>query len=165
VCSTIPLQLFIIPLFFIFKKLELTDNLAALSLIYCVIFTPFASFLLRTYFKEIDPAIHEAAAIDGAGTLQILSKILLPLISPGLLTVAIVIFLWTWNDFLMAVTFLREPSKLTVGIRFFAFQGRFSTNVGRQMAFAVMIMTPILVFFIAFQRRFIDGMTAGGVKG
>ncbi|WP_020611500.1 carbohydrate ABC transporter permease [Sediminispirochaeta bajacaliforniensis] len=164
-CNTIPKQLFIIPLFFILQRMGLINNRVALAVIYSAIFTPFAIFLLRTYFLQIDKDIENSARVDGAGSLRIFFSILLPLIQPGILTAALIVGLWCWNEFLFAVTFLQNDLFYTVAVRFYSFTSRYVTEWGTLMAYAVMITIPILLFFIILQKRFISGMTAGGVKG
>lgn len=164
-CTTIPIQLFIIPLFFIFQKLGLANSRIALCFIYTALYTPFSLFLLRAYFVRVGTEIIDSARVDGAGEWQIFTRIMLPLVSPGLLTVALVVGLWTWNEFLLAVTFLRDSSIYTVAIRFYSFSGRYVTQWGKMMAAAVIISIPIILLFTILQKRFIEGMTSGGVKG
>ncbi|MFW6381609.1 MAG: carbohydrate ABC transporter permease [Bacillota bacterium] len=164
-CTTIPIQLFIIPLFFIFQKLGLVNSRLALCFIYTALYTPFSMFLLRAYFVRVGTEVIESARVDGATEWQIFTRIMLPLVSPGLLTVALVVGLWTWNEFLLAVTFLKEPATYTMAIRFYSFSGRYITEWGKMMAAAVIISIPMILLFIMLQRRFIEGMTSGGVKG
>lgn len=165
VCNTIPKQLFIIPLFFILQKMNLINNLVAMMFIYSALYTPFAIFLLRTYFIGINHDITNSAIIDGASKLQVFSYIVMPLVQPGLLTVALIIGLWCWNEFLFSVTFLQKESVTTLAVRFYAFSSRYVTEWGNMMAFAVFVSVPIILFFLLLQRYFIDGMTSGGVKG
>ncbi|NMB24120.1 MAG: carbohydrate ABC transporter permease [Firmicutes bacterium] len=165
ICTTIPVQLFLIPLFFIFQKLGFVNNRLALCLVYTALYTPFSVFLLRTYFLRVSPEILDSARVDGANDWQIFSRIMLPLIQPGLLTIALVVGLWSWNEFLLAVTFLQDEALFTATVRFYSFSGRYVTEWGKMMSAATMIMTPIIVLFTFLQQRFIEGMTAGGVKG
>lgn len=78
---------------------------------------------------------------------------------------ALVVGLWTWNEFLLAVTFLKEPSAYIVAIRFYSFSGRYVTEWGKMMAAAVIISIPVILLFVMLQTRFIEGMTSGGIKG
>lgn len=165
VCNTIPKQLFIIPLFFILQKAGFVNNLFAMMVIYAAVYSPFAIFLLKTYFEAIDQDIMNSAMIDGASNMQIFWKIVLPLVQPGLLTASLIVGLWCWNEFLFAVTFLQTESVTTLAVEFYSFTSRYTTEWGNMMAYAVMVTLPVIVFFIFLQRRFIDGMTAGGVKG
>ncbi len=165
VCNTIPKQLFIIPLFFILQKMGLIDNLIPMMFVYSAIYSPFAIFLLYSYFMGISKDIINSAVIDGATSWQIFWKIVLPLVRPGILTVALIVGLWCWNEFLFAVTFLQTDKVITLAVKFYGFTSRYVTEWGSMMAFAVMVSVPIILFFIFLQNRFIDGMTAGGVKG
>ncbi|WP_320128686.1 carbohydrate ABC transporter permease [uncultured Sphaerochaeta sp.] len=165
VCNTIPKQLFIIPLFFMLQKLGLIDNLVPMMFVYSAIFSPFAIFLLHTYFIGISKDIINSAVIDGASSWQVFWKIVLPLVQPGILTVALIVGLWCWNEFLFAVTFLQSDSVTTLAVKFYGFTSRYVTEWGSMMAFAVMVSVPVIMFFVFLQNRFIDGMTAGGVKG
>lgn len=165
ICNTIPKQLFIIPLFFILQRLNLINSRMALAFIYSAVFTPFAIFLLRTYFLQINPEIENSALMDGANSRQIFIYILMPIVQPGILTVSLIVGLWCWNEFLFAVTFLQNDNFYTVSVRFYSFTSRYVTEWGNMMAFAVIITVPIIIFFVFLQKKFISGMTAGGVKG
>ncbi|MDR2784482.1 MAG: carbohydrate ABC transporter permease [Treponema sp.] len=165
VCNTLPKQLIIIPLFLILQRLKLINNIFAMMFIYGAVFTPFALFLLRTYFMGIDRDYENSAKIDGASMWQIFMHIIFPLVQPGLLTVAIIVGLWCWNEFLFAVTFLQTEEVSTIAVRFYSFIGRYSTEWGNMMAYATLITVPVMIFFILLQNKFIDGMTAGGIKG
>lgn len=165
ICTTIPTQLFLIPLFFIFQRFGLVNQPLALCLVYTALYTPFSLFLLRTYFLRISPEILDSAKVDGANEWQTFTRIMLPLVQQGLLTIALVVGLWSWNEFLLAVTFLQEESLFTATVRFFSFSGRYVTEWGKMMASGVIIMLPIIVLFTFLQRQFIEGMTSGSVKG
>ncbi|MDR2370789.1 MAG: carbohydrate ABC transporter permease [Treponema sp.] len=165
VCNTLPKQLIIIPLFLILQRLKLINNIFAMMFIYGAVFTPFALFLLRTYFMGIDRDYENSAKIDGASMWQIFIHIIFPLVQPGLLTAAVIVGLWCWNEFLFAVTFLQTEEVSTIAVRFYSFIGRYNTEWGNMMAYAAIITVPVMVFFILLQNRFIDGMTAGGIKG
>jgi raffinose/stachyose/melibiose transport system permease protein len=163
--TTLPIQLFLFPLYFGFAWLGLIDNVFALSFVYAAIFSPFAIFLLRTYFLAIPPEIEEAAIVDGVSRWQIFTHITLPLVSPGLLTVAIISGLNTWNEFLISSTFLQSHDNQTAVVRFYTLGGQYSSDWGEIMAAAIIIVAPGLVFFLLMQRRFIEGMASGSVKG
>jgi raffinose/stachyose/melibiose transport system permease protein len=165
VCNTLPRQLIIIPLFIILQRLNLINNRFAMMVIYSVIFTPFAIFLLRTYFVGIHKDYENSAKLDGATMWQIFVHIIFPLVQPGLLTVALIVGLWCWNEFLFAVTFLQTEAVTTLAVRFYSFIGRHTIEWGYMMAFAAIIIVPVMILFIFLQHKFIDGMTAGGIKG
>jgi raffinose/stachyose/melibiose transport system permease protein len=163
--TTLPIQLYLFPLYFGYAHLGLIDNVFALSLVYTAIFSPFSIFLLRTYFLAIPKEIEEAAIIDGANRWQVFYKVCLPLVSPGILTVALISGLNTWNEFLISSTFLQSHDAQTAVVRFYTLGGQYSSDWGEIMAAALLIVAPALAFFLVMQRRFIEGMASGSVKG
>jgi raffinose/stachyose/melibiose transport system permease protein len=162
--TTVPVQMFIFPLYFLFAKLGLINNHFALMFVYAAIYTPFSLFLVRTYIVSIPIELEEAARIDGASALQILMRIIFPLTSPGLLTVALIVSLNTWNEFLISITFLQTDVAATATARFYQLSGRYGSDWPQMMATAALIAAPTIVFFIMLQRRFIDGISSGAVK-
>ena len=108
--SALPVQLFLVPLFFLWTQLRLTDNLLGLIIIYWATDAPFATLLLRSFLLKIPKDFTEAARLDGASDLQIARKVMLPLAWPGFLTVALIVALWSWNEFFWAITFIHTPS-------------------------------------------------------
>ncbi len=163
--TTAPIQLFLFPLYFGFAKLGLINNVFAVSLVYTAIYSPFAIMLLRTYFLAVPKEIEEAAVIDGASSWQVFTRVMLPIVSPGIITVALIIGLYSWNEFLIATTFLQKQDKLTAVVSFFLLSGQYSSDWGEIMAAALIIVLPIVVLFVFLQRRFIEGMAGGSVKG
>ncbi len=162
--TTLPLQLFLLPLYFGFAHLGLINNLAAVSLIYTAIYTPFAIFLLRTYFLAIPAELEDAALMDGATNWQVFTRVMLPVVSPGLLTVAIIVGLYTWNEFLIATTFLQGRAQQTAIVSFYGLGGQYTSDWGEIMAAGVIIILPVVAFFLLLQRYFIEGMAGGSVK-
>lgn len=163
--STVPIQLFIFPLYFGFAKLGLINNPVAVAFVYTAIFSPFAIMLLRTYFLAVPRELEEAAIIDGASPWQIFTLVFLPIVSPGILTVALIIGLYSWNEFLIALTFLPSREHLTAIVSFYLLSGQYTSDWGEIMAAALIIVLPIVILFVALQRRFIEGMAGGAVKG
>jgi raffinose/stachyose/melibiose transport system permease protein len=163
--TTLPIQLYLFPLYFGFAHLGLIDNVFALSFVYTAVFSPFAIFLLRTYFLAIPKELEEAAVIDGANRWQVFTRVLLPLVSPGILTVALISGLNIWNEFLISSTFLQSHDQQTAVVRFYTLGGQYSSDWGEIMAAAIIIVAPAVGFFLLMQRRFIQGMAAGSVKG
>jgi raffinose/stachyose/melibiose transport system permease protein len=161
---TVPVQLYLYPLYFIFAKLGLVNSIPAVALIYTAMFSPFAIFLLRTYVLGIPVALEEAAQVDGARPWQIFLHVILPMMRPGLITVAIIVGLNAWNEFVIAVTFLQTDATVTAIVKFYNLTGQYSTDWGEMLAAAILIVLPVVLVFVALQRRFIDGMTAGAVK-
>jgi raffinose/stachyose/melibiose transport system permease protein len=161
---TVPVQLYLFPLYFLFAKLGLVNSIPAVALIYTAMFSPFAIFLLRTYVLAIPQALEEAAQVDGAKPWQTFLYVILPMMRPGLLTTAIIVGLNAWNEFVIAVTFLQTDNNVTAIVKFYSLTGQYSTDWGEMLAAAVIIVLPVVVVFVLLQRRFIEGMTAGAVK-
>ena len=165
VASAVPFQLFLVPLFFMWSTLQLTNTRLGLIIIYWAIFSPLATLLLRSYLVGLPRDFEDAARIDGANELQVLLRVVLPLSWPGLLTVALVSGLAAWNEFFFAITFIQDNNLKPVTTSFLAFQSNFSQDWGLTSAAAIYIILPIVVLFLLLQRRFISGLTAGGLKG
>ncbi len=163
--SSLPLQLFLVPLFFLWNRLGLVNNLIGLAIIYVAIHAPLAIFLLRSYMVQLPRDFEDAARVDGASEWRIFSGIVVPLSWPGFLTVGLVVALGVWNEFLLATVFLTEQELFTVVTSYYNFQTRFSRDWALTSAAAVMMIVPVIVIFLALQRRFIEGMTQGGLKG
>ena len=163
--SSLPIQLFLVPLFFVWHRLGLTNNLFGLIIIYIAINAPFAIFLLRSFMLQIPRDFEDAARVDGANEWQIFSRIVVPLSWPGFLTVGLVTALAVWNEFLLATVFLTEQRLFTVVTSYYNFANRFGRDWGLTSAAAVMMILPVIVIFLALQRRFIEGLTQGGLKG
>jgi raffinose/stachyose/melibiose transport system permease protein len=165
VASALPFQLFLVPLFFLWSTLQLTNTLFGLIVIYWAIFSPFATLLLRSYLFALPCAFEDAARIDGASELQVLTRVVLPLSWPGFLTIALVSGLGAWNEFFFAITFIQDESLKPVTTSFLAFRSNFSNDWGLTSAASIIIILPVVALFLGLQRRFINGLTAGGLKG
>lgn len=163
--TTAPIQLFLFPLYFGFARLGLINNPVAVAFVYTAIYSPFAIMLLRTYFLAVPKELEEAALIDGATHWQVFWRVMMPIVSPGILTVALIIGLYSWNEFLISTTFLQSQDRMTAVVSFFLLSGQYSSDWGVIMAAALIIVLPIVVLFVLLQRRFIEGMAGGSVKG
>ncbi len=163
--TTAPIQLFLFPLYFGFARLGLINNPVAVAFIYTAVYSPFAIMLLRTYFLAVPKELEEAALIDGATSWQVFRRVMLPIVSPGILTVALIIGLYSWNEFLIATTFLQSQDRLTAVVSFFLLSGQYSSDWGVITAAAMIIVLPVVILFVLLQRRFIEGMAGGSVKG
>lgn len=163
--SSLPLQLFLVPLFFLWRNLGLVNNLFGLAIIYIAINAPLAIFLLRSYMMQLPRDFEDAARVDGASEWRIFTGIVVPLSWPGFLTVGLVVSLAVWNEFLLATVFLTEQHLFTAVTSYYNFQTRFSRDWSLTSAAAMMMIVPVIVIFLSLQRRFIDGLTQGGLKG
>jgi len=163
--SSLPIQLFLVPLFFLWRNFGMVNNLFGLVVIYIALNSPLAIFLLRSYMLQLPRDFEDAARIDGAGEWEVFRRIVIPLSWPGFLTVGLVVALSVWNEFLLATVFLTDQERFTVVTSYFNFTARFSRDWGLTSAAAVMMILPIIAIFLALQRQFIDGLTKGGLKG
>jgi multiple sugar transport system permease protein len=159
----IPFQVIMIPTFIIVRNLGLIDTLGAL--IVPNLAGAFGIFLLRQFFRTLPIELEEAARIDGASRLGVLFKIVLPLSGPALATLAVITFLWTWNDFLWPLITIYNPNNMTLQLGLTTFQGAHQSNTHLLMAANVMSMLPILLLFFVAQRYFIRGIATTGLKG
>lgn len=164
VAMTIPIQLFMFTLYSAVSKLHLLGNLYVVGILHAALYMPTAVFLMRTYFLKIPKELEESARIDGASSFKVFSQIMLPIVSPGLITVAIIVGLMSWNEYLLTATFLQTKNRnATLG--YLSMNGTFTQDMGTMMAGAMILILPIIIFFILVQNKFIDGMVAGAVKG
>jgi raffinose/stachyose/melibiose transport system permease protein len=162
--STLPVWLFLVPLFFLWRTLGLINSLPGLALIYIALNSPLAVFLLRSYMVQLPRDFEDAARVDGANELQVLIRVILPLSWPGFLTVGLVVALGVWGEFQLALIFMQDPDLFPVTTSYYKFTTRFSRDWALTSAAAVMMIAPILAIFLALQRRFIEGLTQGGIK-
>lgn len=166
VSSSLPVQLFLVPLFFMWRKLDLVNNLFGLIIIYVATNAPFAIFLLRAYMVQIPNDFEDAARVDGAGEWGVFSHVVVPLSWPAFLTVGLVVSLNVWNEFLLASVFLTKQELFTVVTSYYSFSSAYSgRDWGLTSAGAVIMIAPLLILFLFLQRRFIEGLTQGGLKG
>ena len=159
----VPFQVVMIPTFLIMKNLGLVDSLGALILPNLV--TPFGIFLMRQFFRTLPIDLEEAARIDGCSRLGTLFRIVLPLSGPALATLAVITFLYSWNDFLWPLIVIQSDSHMTLQLGLSTFQGAHATNWTLLMAGNVMAVLPMLVAFLLAQRQFVNSIATVGVKG
>ncbi len=164
VASTIPIWMYIVPLYTQFRIWKLVGTMHGLILIYIAINAPLTIFLLRSYMVDLPGELEDAARVDGANEFQVLTRIVLPLTKPGFLTVGLVVGLGVWNEFLLALIFIYDPNRAPVTTSFFKFVDRFSRDWALTSAGAIIIIFPVMVLFLALQRQFIEGLAEGGIK-
>lgn len=164
VIGSLPFQLFLVPLFFLWHHLGLVNTRIGVIIIYWAVFSPFATLLLRSYMMSLPKELDDAARVDGAGEWQVFSRVVVPATWPGFLTVGLVSGLSSWNEFLFALTFLHETHLKTVITSYYNFVDRFSVNWGLTAAGGMMMIIPVVIIFLALQRKFIEGFASGGLK-
>jgi len=161
----VPFQALLIPLYSIMKNLGLLNTRMALIITYITFQLPFGVFMLTNSFNAIPDSIRESALIDGAGEIRTFFKVLLPLIFPGIATVAIYAAYTTWNDFIIALvlTTSNEIRTLTVGLNNLAV-GDYGTSWGLLTSGSIVSFIPMILLYVFLQRYFISGLTSGAVK-
>ncbi|OHR32438.1 sugar ABC transporter permease [Corynebacterium sp. HMSC074C04] len=155
------------PLFDIERKLGLFDTWPGLILPYITFALPMAIFILSSFFREIPWELEKAAQMDGATPFQAFRLVVVPLAIPGIVTAAILVFIFAWNDFLLAVSLTSTEAARTAPAAMANFTGssQFEEPTGSIAAAAIVITIPIVIFVVIFQRRIVAGLTSGAVKG
>jgi ABC-type glycerol-3-phosphate transport system permease component len=161
----VPFSVTLIPLFVIMTKLSWTNTF--LPLIIPGAASAFGVFFMRQYISTINNELLDSARIDGAGEFTIFLRIIIPIVAPGMTSLGLIFFMGAWNDFLFPLVILKKPDLFTLPI---AINQMIQSMIGRpvysqQMAAAVISIIPLLIIFLVFQRRFVEGITAGAVKG
>lgn len=165
IVQMVPMEALVIPLFIQVKNLNMLNSLIGLSIVYIGFSLSFAIWNLRGFVAAIPKELEEAAAIDGASWTRTFFEILLPLVAPGLVATSVFSFITAWNEFIFALTFMQSDDKFTVAVGLRRFFGQFGTDWGPVMAASTLITLPVMVFFVAVQRRLTSGLVAGAVKG
>jgi N,N'-diacetylchitobiose transport system permease protein len=166
IVQLLPQQALVVSLFIDFRKLSLLDSLVGLIAVYTAFALPVTIWMLRNFAATVPKDLEEAAAIDGAGAWTRFWRILLPLISPGLVSTSVFAFIFAYNEFVFALTFLgTDTAKFTLPLYVQYFYGQNSTDWGAIMASSTLFTIPVLAFFLLTQRRLASGLVAGAVKG
>ncbi len=159
----IPLQVIMIPIFLLEKNLGLLNTLWGIIIPPAA--TPTGIFLARQYMMTIPNSLIESARIDGSGEWFIFRKIILPLAKPIIATITIFSFMWRWNDFLWPFIVISKQKKYTLQLALSNFVGQYDVDWSKLLSMTVIAILPMIIVFLAFQKYFIKGLTAGGVKG
>ncbi len=153
------------PLYLLLRELRLLNTYPGLVLPYLTFAMPLTIWLLVGFFRQLPAQLEEAAFMDGASRLRTLWSVVLPLAAPGLATTAILTFLYSWNEFLFALSFALGPERYTVPVAIALFRGQYQVPWGEILAAAVVATVPVAVIVLVAQRRIVAGLTAGAVKG
>lgn len=162
---TIPFESLVVPIYYQIQSMGLLNTQAAVILPLIALFMPFSVVWMRAHFINVPRELSEAARVDGANTFQELRRIQLPLAVPALSSLAILLFLYTWNQFLLPVVLIADPLKRTVAGSLTFFQGQFQLSIPLLNAGALIIILPTIIVFVIFQRQFIKALLQGAVKG
>lgn len=159
----IPFNVLMLPLVNEASKFHI-DNVLGITFLYVVFGLPMNTFLYTGYVKSIPEALDEAAIIDGATPIQTFILIMMPMLKPMTATVAILSVMWTWNDFLMPLVLLSDKSQQTLQLAQYIFQGQFNTQYNLAFASYLLVLLPVLIFYVICQKWIISGIAAGAVK-
>ena len=165
--SLFPPVVLIVPLYEMVSTWGLMNNWLALIIPYSALNLPFAIWVMSSFFRQIPQALEDAAKVDGLSRLGILVRIILPLSAPALATTAILVFIFCWNEFLLALTFMTRDASRTVPVGIAMLSGASQYEIPWDQISAATVLTtlPLVTFVILFQRRIVEGLTAGAVKG
>jgi multiple sugar transport system permease protein len=163
--SFFPAVAIIAPLFIQFTALGVIDTYASVIITDTVFALPLTIWLLVAFFRELPVDLEDAAKVDGATTIQAFRKVIVPLAAPGVFTTAILTFIYAWNEFLFANTFLFDESTQPVTVVIPNFATIYTVDYGAQAAASVIVTVPLVILVLIFQRRIVSGLTAGAVKG
>lgn len=161
----LPAQAISQPLFAIFKELHLYDTKLGLIIVYSAMGIPMSFFVMTSYYQTISTALEESAYIDGATFLQTFIHIILPLARPGLVTIAMLQFINTWNEFYFALMLTSGDTARTIPIALNYYMGTFANNYSALFAAVVVTVLPTILLFIILQRQVMESLTSGAVKG
>lgn len=160
----IPAEAIVIPLFFDLRSLALTDTYAAIALPQIAQSIAFGAFWMRAQFRALPVSLLEAAALDGAGPVRALTRVLAPAARGGLATLLVLVFMWTWNEFLIALVMAPSGDLRTAPLGLAAFQGQYTSERPLLAAAAVIVALPVELVFLVAQRQVIRGMLEGAGK-
>ncbi len=162
---TLPLEGVIVPLYYEVRSFGLLGSRWAIILPLIGLFMPFAVYWMRAHFVTAPSELSEAARVDGASTWQLFWRIHVPLARPALTSLAILLSVWTWNQFLLAIVLVDNPTNRTMAGALGAFQGQWGTDIPLLNAGSLLILAPTLLLFLAFQRHFVTALLQGSLKG
>ena len=162
-----PVFLALVPLFNLVNQLKMLNTFHGLILVYIAYSLPFTIFFLTGFFKTLPTEIEESAIMDGANPYQVFFKVMLPMASPGLISMGIFNFLGMWNQYVLPLVLISDESKymLSQGLAFMLFKQFYENDWSALFAAITIIMVPTLIVYITFQKQIQDGITTGALKG
>ena len=161
-----PQAILLLAIYSMMNKMHLLGSYWSLLISYVVFTLPVGTWTLKSYFDQIPDSLIESAKVDGAGHGTIMGKIVFPMAVPGVISIAIYGFVWSWNDLLYSMTLVTDTAKRTLAPGLvMTYLGEASTNWGYMMAASIIAAVPVSIIFVFLQRYFIQGLTAGAVKG
>jgi raffinose/stachyose/melibiose transport system permease protein len=161
----IPAQINLVPIYYIFRDLGLTNSFLGLIIINVTTTLPISIFILTAFFREISRDMYEASEVDGASPLRIYRSIALPLSRPAMGATAIFLFVINWNDLLWPLLLIQEADKKTLPLAMLAYRGEYFVSFSMLFTAVMVASLPMIIMYLLMQRSFIAGLTAGAVKG
>lgn len=161
----IPTEVLIVPMFSMFRNLGLINSLPGLAMYNVAANVSIATVILTGAFRTIPQDLIDAARVDGAGRVEVLLRIVIPLARPGILAVAVLVAVFTWNDFGGSLVLVQKPDAFTVQLALTRFSTFYATDQGLTFAGMAIVILPPLLLFLVLQRSFIQGLTAGAIRG
>lgn len=165
VSQMFPPMLLVIPIFVLMLKLGLYNTYASLIITYGTFALPFSTWMLKAYFDTVPLDLEEAAMVDGCTRLQALARVVLPLAAPGIVTVALFVFILAWQEYMFALTLTRTTDMRTLPVGISLFLGEYRVLWGSLMAGSVVVTAPVILLFSYLQRYIVEGLTLGAIKG
>jgi len=162
---TLPLVGIVIPLYYLVRSLGFYDTKLAIILPLIGLYMPFGVFWMRAHFLNMPTELSEAARVDGATTAELFWRIHVPLALPAVSSLAILLGVWTWNQFLLALVLVEDPTERTMAGALGAFQGQYATDIPLLSAGSLVILAPTIIVFLIFQRQFVSALLSGSLKG
>ena len=162
---TLPFPGIIIPIYFLERVMHIYNSRLAIVLPLIALYMPFAVFWMRAHFVNMPSELSEAARVDGATTWDLFWRIHVPLARAPIASLGILMSIWTWNQFLLALVLVEDPTQRTMAGALGAFQGHYATDIPLLCAGTLLILVPTLVIFVVFQRQIIMALLQGSVKG
>lgn len=159
-----PPILLAVPYSIIMGKLGMMNSRAGLVIVYLSISVPYAVWLLVGFFQTVPLEIEESGRVDGANKLQVFTRIVLPIVAPGIVAVAIYTFINVWNEFLYSLILINSSSKMTVAVALKSLGGQEVLDWGVMMAASTLVVVPSVIFFMLIQRKIAGGLAAGAIK-
>ena len=162
---TLPFEAVITPLYYEVRAMGLLNTRFAIILPLIGLYMPFGVYWMRAHFLNVPKDLSEAAQIDGATRWTEFWHVQVPLARPAIMSLTILLFLWTWNQFLLPVVLVQDPMQRTMAGALGAFQGQWGTDIPLLCAGSLLILTPTVIIFLVFQRQFVAALMQGAVKG
>jgi ABC-type glycerol-3-phosphate transport system permease component len=161
----VPFQSIMIPLYYLLRDVRMIGTFWGMILPATALGLPFGVFLMQAFFRGLPGELADAARVDGCGELRLFRRVMLPLTGPAVSSLVVFQFMWTWNAFLMPLVYLQREDLRPLALGLMFFQGRYTQDYGLIAGGVAIVTIPIIVVYIALQRQFVRGLTAGALKG